>query len=495
LGGPRTTALLDRLDNAIPWSALVGPVAQLPEYRASGADATYTHDAWNRLVKVEIAGAVRSEYEHNGLNWRTVARADADPTHDGALDRERVYSYSQNWRILEVRINDTLDEDQSPDRLAQQVWGARSIDDAVLRRVSEDLTNDDPATTWERELFYLTDAIFSVAAVVNQRAALIERVRYSPYGRARHQRLGDVDGDGDTDGADEDLLLAASGSVIGEAEYVADADLNRDGQIDATDSALLQNDWGPALPAGQISAADNPIGYAGYVFNDECEIYTVRNRSYEPTLGRWLERDPAGYTDGLALYLHTRSNPTSFQDPHGLQTLEQCGCQSLQDQFDQGDIAPPQNSFCAEQAKSMYAWGCYFNPPGCSDSSDQAREDYFDNVNSWLQACENANPNLPGGDAMPICGYAAITANNQNQCVLHCQSGCAVGSNPEQACTNWCLNFHEGSPAGGWELLQNMQNPEFWDLLIQFLLDNIGDSEPPSMSAGDFVPPCQDDCP
>jgi len=33
LGGPRTAALLARLDRAIPWETLVEPVAQLPEYR------------------------------------------------------------------------------------------------------------------------------------------------------------------------------------------------------------------------------------------------------------------------------------------------------------------------------------------------------------------------------------------------------------------------------------------------------------------------------
>lgn len=33
LGGPRTAALLDRLDKAVAWDALVAPIAALPEYR------------------------------------------------------------------------------------------------------------------------------------------------------------------------------------------------------------------------------------------------------------------------------------------------------------------------------------------------------------------------------------------------------------------------------------------------------------------------------
>jgi IS5 family transposase len=37
LGGPRTTALLTRLDRAVPWATLVKPIAALPEYRAKPA--------------------------------------------------------------------------------------------------------------------------------------------------------------------------------------------------------------------------------------------------------------------------------------------------------------------------------------------------------------------------------------------------------------------------------------------------------------------------
>lgn len=40
--------------------------------------------------------------------------------------------------------------------------------------------------------------------------------------------------------------------------------------------------------------------------------------SYSPTLGRWLERDPIGYIDGLNLYQYVRGNPTGYVDPSGL---------------------------------------------------------------------------------------------------------------------------------------------------------------------------------
>lgn len=47
-------------------------------------------------------------------------------------------------------------------------------------------------------------------------------------------------------------------------------------------------------------------------------LYHVRNRDYQPEDGRWLQRDPAGYIDGLNLYLYTLANPLIGTDPLGL---------------------------------------------------------------------------------------------------------------------------------------------------------------------------------
>ena len=40
--------------------------------------------------------------------------------------------------------------------------------------------------------------------------------------------------------------------------------------------------------------------------------------SYNPTLGRWIGRDPAGYVDGLNLYQYVRDDPIGLTDPMGL---------------------------------------------------------------------------------------------------------------------------------------------------------------------------------
>lgn len=45
---------------------------------------------------------------------------------------------------------------------------------------------------------------------------------------------------------------------------------------------------------------------------------------YRPGLGRWVERDPAGYVDSQHLYQYAEGNPATFLDSHGLSTRPDC---------------------------------------------------------------------------------------------------------------------------------------------------------------------------
>lgn len=63
---------------------------------------------------------------------------------------------------------------------------------------------------------------------------------------------------------------------------------------------------------------DNPAGWDGYLFDAESALYTVRFRTYEPVLGRWMERDPYGYADGSNLMEYVRSTPALASDLSGL---------------------------------------------------------------------------------------------------------------------------------------------------------------------------------
>ncbi|MCC7389636.1 MAG: hypothetical protein IT431_12805 [Phycisphaerales bacterium] len=236
--------------------------------------------------------------------------------------------YSASWQLLEERFDsDTTDGGGvfAEEKCSQTVWGLRYIDDAVLRRT--DTNQDyDYADAGERTDYYLTDPQFSVVAVVDDTAALQERVAYSAYGEARHHYPADMDGDGNVDSGDSSWFSNINNlKDIDEAGYNPDGDLNRDGSVSIADMSLFGNWYGKAaLAKGLVSDPDgpnSPIGYDGYVFNAETKLYTVRNRHYEPVAGRWMERDPIGYLDATSLYEYGASSPLVILDPTGLYSL------------------------------------------------------------------------------------------------------------------------------------------------------------------------------
>jgi RHS repeat-associated protein len=157
-----------------------------------------------------------------------------------------------------------------------------------------------------------------------------DRIAYSPYGEATRTLRSDVNGDGFVNQSDyTGIIRPRNGATIGTANYIVEADLDRNGVINQLDYDICIADDGKSSSGGVGEAGlfsrgvRNSIGYCGYVFNEDSGLYTVRFRTYSPTLGRWLERDPAGYVDGMGLYEYVRGGPIAAVDPRGLWTDEQ----------------------------------------------------------------------------------------------------------------------------------------------------------------------------
>ena len=116
------------------------------------------------------------------------------------------------------------------------------------------------------------------------------------------------------------------GAAIGSAGCAVEADHDRNGVINQLDYDISIADDGKSRSGGVGEAGlfsrgvRNSVGYCGYIFNEDSGLYTVRFRTYSPTLGRWLERDPAGYVDGMGLYEYVRGGAIDAVDSWGLQT-------------------------------------------------------------------------------------------------------------------------------------------------------------------------------
>ncbi|VAX36346.1 hypothetical protein MNBD_UNCLBAC01-1000, partial [hydrothermal vent metagenome] len=71
-------------------------------------------------------------------------------------------------------------------------------------------------------------------------------------------------------------------------------------------------------PSVTSSAIGNPYMFTGRRFDEESGIYYYRNRQYDPAIGRFLQRDPLGYVDGMNLFSMVGNNPVNKIDPYGL---------------------------------------------------------------------------------------------------------------------------------------------------------------------------------
>jgi len=82
---------------------------------------------------------------------------------------------------------------------------------------------------------------------------------------------------------------------------------------DATANTTVTMGW------DVLSSVGSKVGYAGYV--QDAYVPTVKHVRYrvlKADLGRWLQRDPAGYVDGASLYEYAISSPVRMVDRTGL---------------------------------------------------------------------------------------------------------------------------------------------------------------------------------
>ena len=61
----------------------------------------------------------------------------------------------------------------------------------------------------------------------------------------------------------------------------------------------------------------NPWRYASKRLDPELNLIHFGKRYYDPSLGRWLATDPAGFIDSVNLYQYVFNNPFHYYDPDG----------------------------------------------------------------------------------------------------------------------------------------------------------------------------------
>ncbi len=271
----------------------------------------YAYDAWNKLATVHKAyreatdngsggvtlgsvqlGSQTARYQYDGQQRRIVREI----THSGVLDAT-YHDYLREQSVIETRNGSDL-------VLQQWVWGLDYIDELVHAAVNADPLDDTEGTgtqsLCERHYVALHNANYNVLGIAIANAAalsahsdgsggyagalgeLVERYEYTPYGqRTCYLRPG----------SNDELCQSPR----------------------PTSAAVGTTDLG-RQPYGL-----NPLGHQG-LWHDEAvaggaEVYN-RARHLHPGLGRFAQRDPLGYVDGMNVYLNSAAHP-SLRDPNG----------------------------------------------------------------------------------------------------------------------------------------------------------------------------------
>ena len=210
---------------------------------------TYAYDEENRLTAVTRKSDSRlvGQYQYDALSRRVGKIADA-ATPSTPIETRYFYDSA---RIV---------EEQNPAGTTQATYVYGNYIDEVLTMSRAGQAH-----------YYHQNSLWSVEAITNSAAAVVERYMYDAYG------LPVV-----TDGSEPPGVLVAP------------------------------NAWGTPH-----SAISNPWMFTGRQLDEETGLYFYRARYYDPIKGRFLQRDPFG-----DFYQYASSQPTFFLDPAGLATLK-----------------------------------------------------------------------------------------------------------------------------------------------------------------------------
>jgi RHS repeat-associated protein len=125
------------------------------------------------------------------------------------------------------------------------------------------------------------------------------------------------------------------------------------------------------ITVGGTPQANDPLGqhwaFTGRFLDEESGLLYYRARYYDPGTGRFLQRDPLGYSVGPNCFEYCGSRPAVARDPTGLETEEDKKKKQEEDNKKQEDalkLAKEVERFLSENPPTV---------PGHDDQADQAK--------------------------------------------------------------------------------------------------------------------------
>ena len=124
---------------------------------------------------------------------------------------------------------------------------------------------------------------------------------------------------------DDGYTLIHSGTLSGDQTLTfTSSAFDLDGQaIASTDELNFRSTdnhiWEAPFPGEVVSSTvGNVYGFKGLPLDEETGLLYVRNRYYDPEMGRFVSADPLGFVDGPNQYQFAVNSPVDMSDPLGL---------------------------------------------------------------------------------------------------------------------------------------------------------------------------------
>lgn len=268
-----------------------GPLGVLlPEYNESGDMTTnplgrnvgdpatptgqlYEYDEEHRVIRVRRKNAngsgspanqILAEYAYDALGRRVETVGYVDPQTGTALTNARrtrhVFNGLETIQDYDCGTGSTC----NATLLREFVWGESNRFPEPIAMVDYTGANGVSGTgPWTYH--FLRDVLGSIVGLTDATGNLVERYTYDPYGKT-----------------------------------------------------FVEKWTGTAWTATNASSVASPWLWTGQRYDAATGTYHFLYRTYSPTMGRWLQRDPAGYMDGVSLYEYVRSQPMVLVDALGL---------------------------------------------------------------------------------------------------------------------------------------------------------------------------------